>query len=214
MAKKLLNRTCTVNGCINKHAAMGYCNPHYGSIYLREKYGNSYRTFDVESRRESGRLYAAKNSRNPVTLEHIDNRVLERFWSKVDKLTFKESSRCWVWTGAKTANRPTRKNAPKTQGYGAITINKRPFYTHRLSFLMHNGYLTDGLVVDHLCGNTLCVNPDHLNEITNKQNLYKSPNFSANNSNKYAQKSICKYGHKRKPGAGKCESCYKEKLKR
>jgi hypothetical protein len=214
MGKRVSGRICTVNDCVRPHVARGYCNYHYGSIYLREKFGNSYRTFDVESRKAYSRQYAATNAHNPVTAEHIDSKVLERFWSKVDKLTLKESSGCWVWTGAKTANRPRRKNAPATRGYGAITINKRPFYTHRLSFLIHNGYLTQGLVIDHLCGNTLCVNPSHLDETTNKHNLHKSPNFSANNSNKYAQKSVCKYGHKRKPGAGKCMACYKAKLKK
>ena len=154
------------------------------------------------SNKDAMREYMAKNAKNPVTIEHVTERVLERFYAKVDK-----TDTCWNWTGAVTANRN------HTNGYGFFNINKRPFYAHRLAVLMEQGYLTDGLVVHHMCQNTLCVNPDHLQEITNQENIWQSPNFSGNNNNKYATKSICKYGHQRTPGSGKmCEVCYEERL--
>jgi hypothetical protein len=208
MGEPKKKRLCSVDECNNIHVARGYCMDHYRTIYRFNKYGNNYGTFDVEAKRKYAREYMALNAKNPVTHEHITDSVKKRFWAKVDK----HSEGCWVWIGAKTAKRPKRKIAPATQGYGVIHINKRPFYAHRLSFLMHNGYLTEGLVIDHKCDNSLCVNPGHIVETTNKENVTRSHKFSGNFGGYYV-KSICKYGHNRIPGNSKpCETCYKERL--
>lgn len=72
-----------------------------------------------------------------------------RFWSKVAK-----SNGCWTWTG---------NACPK--GYGKIRRGPRGSGTvlaHRLSWEMHNGPISDGLWVLHLCDNPSCVRPDHL----------------------------------------------------
>lgn len=140
----------------------------------------------------------AKKAKNPVTIEHVTERVIERLMNKVDK-----TDDCWNWTGAKTANRKNSK------GYGYINVNGRPFYVHRLSFLIANGSLTEGLVIDHLCNNTLCINPEHLAEVTNKHNSTRSPKHSSNVPGGYNARSICKYGHPREAGSYKpCPTCY------
>jgi hypothetical protein len=203
MARNDLPRLCTVDTCERIHAARGYCQWHYQSIYLRQLYGNPYKSRNPEKRKKNAREYMAKNSRNAITLEHFDEKAAKRFWAKVDKT----KSSCWVWTGARTAQRPKRAYAEATEGYGAFLINKRPFYAHRLSYLVHNGPLIDGLVIDHKCNNTLCVNPKHLQQMTSQDNVNRS---TANIGNVYAQKSICKYGHPREPASGKpCKTCLK-----
>lgn len=159
-----------------------------------------------ESFNKWGRDYAAKNRNNPVTQEHITDNVKKRFFDKVNK-----TDNCWIWTGARTAYRPKRKFAPATLGYGTITVNGRPFYAHRLSWLMHNGPLIPGLVIDHLCENTLCVNPEHMQQVTSDENAKRSSRHTINGA-KYVS-GYCKNGHKRTPEMkGKaCFECYPKK---
>lgn len=70
---------------------------------------------------------------------------LTRFWSKVDK-----AGDCWVWTASLV-----------TGGYGCVTLRSKTFTTHRISYLIHNGPIPEGVCVLHKCDNRRCVNPDH-----------------------------------------------------
>lgn len=47
-------------------------------------------------------------------------------------------------------------------GYGAVTIERRVWLTHRLSWLLHKGEDPGDLDVLHHCDNPSCCNPDHL----------------------------------------------------
>lgn len=62
---------------------------------------------------------------------------------------------CWVWTGAR-----------KTGGYGTVRKNdgrrKFSYSAHRASYEEFVGPIPDGLELDHLCRNRLCINPSHL----------------------------------------------------
>jgi hypothetical protein len=164
---------------------------------------DAWRERNKEHLRNYSKQYMAKNSQNPVTEEHMTDRVKERFFVKVYK-----TDSCWNWTGAKTAWRPKRLHADATKGYGVININGRVFYAHRASWLMHKGPLIPGLVIDHLCENTLCVNPQHLQQVTNHENTTRSPKSTANGA-RYL-KSHCKNGHVRTDEMiGKsCFECY------
>lgn len=80
----------------------------------------------------------------------------ERFWSKVNK-----TDDCWLWTGALC-----------TSGYGVFGIeSKKIVLTHRLSLEWALGRsIIEGLVARHKCRNRHCVNPEHLEEGTSKDN--------------------------------------------
>lgn len=74
---------------------------------------------------------------------------------------------CWRWTGA------TRS------GYAAFWLGGRVVRGHRFAFEQFRGPIAEGLVLDHLCRTLNCVNPWHLEEVTQKENLHRSPVFWA-----------------------------------
>lgn len=69
---------------------------------------------------------------------------------------------CWIWAGK-----------PKAEGYGTFTVERRPEYAHRASYVIHRGPIPDGLVIDHLCRVRICVNPAHLEPITRHENFVR-----------------------------------------
>lgn len=101
----------------------------------------------------------------------------ERFWSKVEKA---DGCACWVWTAGLSVD-----------GYGQFTINKRPLRAHRYAYEQANGPIPDGLVLDHLCRNRRCVRPDHLEPVTNRENVLRGVGLSAIG----ARRTHCVNGH-------------------
>lgn len=101
--------------------------------------------------------------------------LLERFWEKVRK-----TDSCWIWL------------ANKIGGYGQFTITGRiKVQAHRFSYELLKGPIPCGLQIDHLCKNPSCVNPDHLQPVTARENTLRSNSLSALN----ARKKFCSRGH-------------------
>lgn len=88
-------------------------------------------------------------------METLPAKELERFWSKVEK-----SSDCWIWTAGLNS-----------VGYGKIRLGGRHVYAHRVSYSLTYGTIPPGMVIDHMCHNSVCVNPAHLQAVTQKQNM-------------------------------------------
>ena len=68
------------------------------------------------------------------------------FWSRI----IKKDSGCWEWQGATVC------------GYGVVRFQDDDWKAHRLSWLLHNGAIPEGVCVLHTCDNPPCCNPDHL----------------------------------------------------
>lgn len=81
-----------------------------------------------------------------------------RFLSKV----IMTESGCWGWF---------TRNGPLKKGYSKMVIAGRTESGHKVSWVIHNGPIPEGLIVMHRCDNTVCTNPDHLQVGTYKDNM-------------------------------------------
>jgi len=69
-------------------------------------------------------------------------------------------SGCWLWV-----------RVVGKQGYGRLTVDGRRTAAHRASYEAFVGPIPPALVIDHLCATACCVNPDHLEAVTNAENI-------------------------------------------
>lgn len=106
--------------------------------------------------------------------------VSERF----DKFVLPDpNSGCWLWAGS--TNNP---------GYGHFRYGGKLRLAHRVSYEALIGPIPDGLVLDHLCRVPCCVNPLHLEPVTQKVNCERGmASYAA--SKRHSSKTHCKNGH-------------------
>jgi hypothetical protein len=95
---------------------------------------------------------------------------------RLKKGTSRQPDGCWLWTGLKASG-----------GYGRIKIDGTHQQVHRVAYEMHIGPIPDGLQLDHLCRNKACVNPDHLEPVTQRENILRSDNMAA----RWARRTEC-----------------------
>jgi hypothetical protein len=119
-----------------------------------------------------------------------------RFESKILKTKY-----CWIWQASKN-----------DKGYGMFWLDGRYVRAHRFSYMIFRGSLDSKLVIDHLCKNTLCVNPQHLEQVTQAENVKRGLAGKINNSQ--ARKIHCPKGHEYsrldKNGHRLCGKCRSE----
>ena len=146
-----LEATCSIEGCDRELTARGWCDAHYRRWRKHDDPG-------------TGPIA------DPVTDE-------QRFMVKVHK-----TDTCWIWTA--------RIN--ERGGYGVFYLNGKLEYAHRASYKMFVGDVPDELQLDHLCHTNdpacdlgddcphrACVNPDHLEPVTQAENNRRSNSLSA-----------------------------------
>jgi hypothetical protein len=91
--------------------------------------------------------------------------VEERFWAKVNKdgpipAHRPELGSCWLWTAA-----------TDRKGYGVFRLAGKLIKAHRVAYELIIGPFPAGLLPDHCCRNHGCVNPAHLEPVTNRENM-------------------------------------------
>lgn len=106
---------------------------------------------------------------------------------------------CWQWQGK------------LCKGYGRIYAQGVIVKAHRYSYEQRIGPIAANMVLDHKCRNRACVNPAHLEQVTNHVNTLRGIGPSAQN----AQKTACPAGHDYTPentyvdpeGKRHCRTC-------
>lgn len=102
-----------------------------------------------------------------------------------DKVAFLHPAGCWLWRG-----RPDR------HGYGRIgwriEDGKKETGAHRVAYMRLIGEIPDGLTLDHLCRNKLCVNPLHMEPVTARENVRRG---YPGRRPRRGLGTVCKYGH-------------------
>lgn len=128
------------------------------------------------------------------------------FWSKV-----KFTEACWVWAGS-----------TQRLGYGNFGVKFKSGWrivpAHRWAYEFCVGPIPDGLTLDHLCRVRNCVNPDHLEPVTLRENILRGENMAA----RYARRTHCDKGHEFTPentsfhngGVRRCKRCRKATRRR
>jgi hypothetical protein len=120
-----------------------------------------------------------------------------------------EPSGCYTWTKYRNKH-----------GYGAIFYREKKWLAHRLAYVILTGSnLPEGLVSDHLCRNRACINPAHIDWVTQRENYRRGmvPSAISLRTNR------CQNGHEFRPettfvdkrdGKRECMICRRERKAR
>lgn len=96
---------------------------------------------------------------------HDYQTILLRFLDKYERVDRDDPATCWRWTAD--------TNDPPKQ-YGRFKVLRRLALAHRVAYEMFVGPIVDGMTLDHLCHRTDCVNPYHLEQVTNSVNVSRA----------------------------------------
>jgi len=110
-----------------------------------------------------------------INYGNIPPRILDKFYVDLE-------TDCWIWTAGHVSQR---------QPYGNVWINGHTRRAHRVMYELCVGTIPVGLQLDHLCRVLPCVNPSHLEPVSNKVNVLRGIGITARN----ARKTHCLRGH-------------------
>lgn len=89
-----------------------------------------------------------------------DRSLSQTVWARVG---VKSSDECWPWTGF-----------IKSNGYGSLNYRGKTHQAHRVVYEILVAPIRDGMVIDHVCSRRDCVNPRHLHQVKQGENLYRA----------------------------------------
>ena len=107
--------------------------------------------------------------------------IEERFWSKVDKSgPLFNGTYCWLWKEHLTGT-----------GYAQFRVGEKHILVHRFAYELLKGQIPVGLEIDHLCRRRSCVQPEHLEVVTPRDNTLRGTGVAA----QAARATHCPQGH-------------------
>jgi len=114
--------------------------------------------------------------------------------------TIDEETGCWLWTASKN-----------NVGYGHVHIDGQTRLVHRVSYRTFVGEIPDGLVLDHLCRVRHCFAPQHLEPVTQAENVrrgVRSIRTHCPNGHEFTEANTYLYG----PRANRhCRTCNRDR---
>lgn len=82
----------------------------------------------------------------------------------MEKVVIDAETGCWEWTGG------TSGSCGRGHSYPRMSLDGQTVAVHRVMFTNEFGYVPSKKQIDHLCKNRCCVNPDHLEMVTHREN--------------------------------------------
>lgn len=154
--------SCSVEGCKRTgRLTRGYCGGHY------------------QRWRATGDTGSAELRKTKPPTRNLVDRIAANI--EIDP-----ESGCWLWTGTKLPN-----------GYAVVPVTRSQAYAHRASYEAHVGPIPHGFEIDHICHTNdadcregddcphrSCVNPEHLEPVTRRENALRGHGFIAENAAK------------------------------
>lgn len=119
------------------------------------------------------------NAMTETPLAHCSPRESARFWSKVEK-----TDGCWLWKSGTIISK-------SQQLYGRFRSGSKMILAHRWTYADQVGVIPEQYTIDHLCRNTLCVRPSHLEAVPRHVNILRGDSAIA----RQARQTHCKRGH-------------------
>lgn len=188
MLDKPTRKTCSIEDCERPLSARQMCTMHYGRW---QKANRPPVNRTLKPCTEPGCEKVARLTRGLCNTHYMRwlrhgstgerpragvpyKTIEERFWYRVQK-----TDTCWLWTGG-----------THRLGYGVFGKGAQK-YAHRVAYVLLVGPIPNGLELDHLCRNRICVNPDHLEPVTHAENVRRSSSPIAT----AGSASHCKWGH-------------------
>lgn len=215
---------CAVGGCESPSVSRGLCNAHYkrfrrtGAPVKRKALPPTYPPCSVGDDECNGLGTVKGLCDRHYKRMHRTGRtdvarwvVAERFDAQVDRggpipAYRPDLGPCWIW------------KKPSGSGYGRLSlgaegVERKSKYVqaHRWSYEWYVGPIPEGFDIDHLCRVRACVNPDHLEAVTHRENVLRGIGPSAI----HAAQTHCIHGHEftpentkiRSDGGRRCLAC-------
>jgi hypothetical protein len=121
---------------------------------------------------------------------------------------------CWVYTGGISPN-----------GYGRFWLNGKTVSPHRMAYIKWIGPIPGGYVIDHLCRTPSCLNPWHLEAVTQSVNVIRGNSTNEGGAAYHRNKTHCPQGHEynaentsivtRRSGTERrCKACSRERWRK
>lgn len=90
-------------------------------------------------------------------LDYLHKRI------NISECNYYKGTPCWEWQGY----------AYPGHNYGYFNNKRVKYYCHIEMYKLYISENIEGLDIDHLCRNTLCCNPNHLEAVSHRENVLR-----------------------------------------